>query len=282
MPRRQPRGASRVPTAPLLIVPARTPSSPCLLHLQICGDVHGQYYDLLRVFQCLGSPSEANYLFLGDYVDRGPYSTEVIALLLAFKIKYPDRFFLLRGNHETASINRIYGFYDDCKRRFSVKLWKTFCDCFNCLPVAAIVAGKIFCCHGGLSPDLKSMDQIRQLMRPSDVPDVGLMCDLMWSDPDPSTDQWSENDRGVSYTFGKKVVQEFLKTHNLDLVCRAHQCVEDGYEFFSNRGLITVFSAPNYCGDWGNAGGMLVVGPDLQCSLRILKPNGEVVGGAKK
>ncbi|MBZ3889826.1 Serine/threonine-protein phosphatase PP1-beta catalytic subunit [Sciurus carolinensis] len=133
-------------------------SQPILLELEaplkICGDIHGQYTDLLRLFEYGGFPREANYLFLGDYVDRGKQSLETICLLLAYKIKYPENFFLLRGNHECASINCIYGFYDKCKRRFNIKLWKTFTDCFNCLPIAAIVDEKIFCCHGGLSPDL--------------------------------------------------------------------------------------------------------------------------------
>lgn len=127
------------------------------------GDVHGQFTDLLRLFECGGFPPESNYLFLGDYVDRGKNSIETICLLLAYKIKFPDNFFLLRGNHECASINRIYGFYDECKRRFSVRLWKTFTDCFNCLPVAAVIDDKILCMHGGLSPELESLDQIRAI-----------------------------------------------------------------------------------------------------------------------
>ena len=167
------------------------------------GDIHGQYYDLLRLFEYGGFPPEANYLFLGDYVDRGKQSLETICLLLAYKIKYPENFFILRGNHECASINRIYGFYDECtlfslvlfvlspypslhfhfqhhffffrlgKRRYNIKLWKTFTDCFNCLPIAAIIDEKIFTMHGGLSPDLQSMEQIRRVMRPTDVPDTG-------------------------------------------------------------------------------------------------------------
>ena len=136
---------------------------------KICGDIHGQYYDLLRLFEYGGFPPEANYLFLGDYVDRGKQSLETICLLLAYKIKYPENFFVLRGNHECASINRIYGFYDECKRRYNIKLWKTFTDCFNCLPIAAIIDEKIFTMHGGLSPDLNSMEQIRRVMRPTDV-----------------------------------------------------------------------------------------------------------------
>ncbi|RRT66117.1 hypothetical protein B296_00018402 [Ensete ventricosum] len=112
------------------------------------GDIHGQYSDLLRLFEYGGLPPQANYLFLGDYVDRGKQSLETICLLLAYKIKYPENFFLLRGNHECASINRIYGFYDECKRRFNVRLWKVFTDCFNCLPVAALIDEKILCMHG--------------------------------------------------------------------------------------------------------------------------------------
>jgi serine/threonine-protein phosphatase PP1 catalytic subunit len=121
------------------------------------------------LFEYGGFPPEANYLFLGDYVDRGKQSLETICLLLAYKIKYPENFFILRGNHECASINRIYGFYDECKRRYNIKLWKTFTDCFNCLPIAAIIDEKIFTMHGGLSPDLNSMEQIRRVMRPTDV-----------------------------------------------------------------------------------------------------------------
>jgi len=192
-----------------------------LLYVVFLGDIHGQYYDLLRLFEYGLFPPESNYLFLGDYVvsclpllnvspcnqlavgaevervwgpcgvdvawwmqDRGKQSLETICLLLSFKIKFPENFFILRGNHECASINRIYGFYDECKRRYNVKIWKTFTDCFNCLPVAAIIDEKIFCMHGGLSPDLNSMEQIRRIMRPTDVPDTGLLCDLLWSDPD--------------------------------------------------------------------------------------------------
>lgn len=202
-------------------------SQPILLELEapikICGDIHGQYYDLLRLFEYGGFPPDANYLFLGDYVDRGKQSLETICLLLAYKIKYPENFFLLRGNHECASINRIYGFYDECKRRYNVKLWKTFTECFNSLPIAAIIDEKIFCMHGGLSPDLRQMEQVRRIVRPTDVPDTGLLCDLLWSDPDKDIQGWGENDRGVSFTFGSDVVGSFLKRHDLDLICRAHQ-----------------------------------------------------------
>lgn len=202
-------------------------NQPILLELEapikICGDVHGQFYDLLRLFEYGGYPPEANYLFLGDYVDRGKQSLETICLLLAYKIKYPENFFLTRGNHECASINRIYGFYDECKRRYSIKLWKVFTDCFNCLPVAALLDDKILCMHGGLSPELESVEQIRKIIRPTDVPEQGLLCDLLWSDPDQNVNGWGQNDRGVSFTFSASIIDKFLKSNDLDLVCRAHQ-----------------------------------------------------------
>jgi len=251
-------------------------NQPGLLELeapiQICGDIHGQYHDLLRMFEYCGFPPDANYLFLGDFVDRGKNGLECICLLLAYKIKYPENFFLLRGNHECASINRIYGFYDECKRRYNIKLWKKFQEVFNVLPIAAVVDEKIFCVHAGLSPDLQSMKQIQDIMRPTDVPDAGLLCDLMWSDPDADITGWAENDRGVSYTFGADVVGKFLQKHDFDLVVRAHQVVEDGYEFFADRQLVTIFSAPNYCGEFDNAGAVMAVDESLMCSFRILKP----------
>ena len=161
----------------------------------ICGDIHGQFSDLLRLFEIGGFPPNASYLFLGDYVDRARQGIEVITLLLCYKIKYPTSVFLLRGNHECSSLNRIYGFFDECKRRYSVKLWRVFSDCFNCMPVAAIVENKVFCMHGGLSPDLNSLSQIFAIPRPSEIPDKGLLCDLVWSDPDEGTTGWSSNSR---------------------------------------------------------------------------------------
>lgn len=224
-------------------------SQPALLELaapvKVVGDIHGQYTDLIRMFEMCGFPPASNYLFLGDYVDRGKQSLETILLLMCYKLKYPENFFLLRGNHECANVTRVYGFYDECKRRCNIKIWKGFIDTFNTLPIAGIVAGKIFCVHGGLSPSLSHMDDIRNIARPTDVPDYGLLNDLLWSDPADMENDWESNERGVSYCFGKKVIMEFLQRHDFDLVCRAHMVVEDGYEFFNDRILVTVFSAPN-------------------------------------
>lgn len=251
-------------------------SQPALLELsppvKIVGDVHGQYTDLIRMFEMCGFPPNSNYLFLGDYVDRGKQSLETILLLLCYKLKFPENFFLLRGNHECANVTRVYGFYDECKRRCNVKVWKAFVDTFNTLPIASIVAGKIFCVHGGLSPSLSHMDDIRQIARPTDVPDYGLLNDLLWSDPADMENDWESNERGVSYCFGKKVIMEFLQRHDFDLVCRAHMVVEDGYEFFNDRILVTVFSAPNYCGEFDNWGAVMSVSAELLCSFELLKP----------
>ena len=240
--------------------------------LHVCGDIHGQYYDLLRIFEHCGYPDEYNYLFLGDYVDRGKQSLETVALLLAYKIKHPEKVTLLRGNHESSVTNRIYGFYDECKRRYNVRIWKSFTELFNYLPVAAIIDDKILCMHGGLSPELKNIQNISDISRPTDIPDTGLLCDLLWSDPDKDVLEYDENDRGVSVIFGEKIVQEFNKKNDLDLIIRAHQVVDDGYEFFAQRQLITIFSAPNYCGEFDNSAGIMIIDESLTCSLKVLRP----------
>ncbi|CAD5231729.1 unnamed protein product [Bursaphelenchus xylophilus] len=245
--------------------------------LKIAGDIHGQFNDLLRLFKLSGFPPLSNYLFLGDYVDRGSKSLETIILLLCYKIKYPGNFFMLRGNHEVAALNRIYGFYDECKRRVNVKIWKSFQDVFNCMPVAALVENKIFCCHGGLSPHLRTLEQLKRIVRPVDVQDNGLLCDVLWSDPDAKVMGWAPNDRGVSYVFGHDVLAQFLQKMDLDIVVRGHQVVEDGYEFFGKRGLVTIFSAPNYCGEFDNAGAVMNVDRNLLCSFQILKPQQSVL-----
>jgi len=151
----------------------------------------------------------------------------------------------------------------------SIRLWKLCCDVFNCLPVAALVDSRIFCMHGGISPDLHSMKQVLSLPRPTDIPDSGLLCDLLWADPDEKTKGYADNDRGISVTFGPDALKSFLDIFNLDLVARAHQVVSDGYEFFADRGLVTIFSATNYCGEFDNAGGMLSIDSGLRCSFKV-------------
>jgi len=168
----------------------------------VCGDTHGQYPDLLRIFDKNGFPPEANYLFLGDYVDRGRQNIETISLLLCYKIKFPENVFLLRGNHETQSVNRVYGFYDECCRRYkSIRLWNAYQDTFGWMPISALIGGRILCMHGGLSPQLQTINQLRHLPRPIEPPNPSMMLDLLWSDPDQWVKGWQENTRGVSYVF---------------------------------------------------------------------------------
>lgn len=263
-------------------------SQPMLLEIpaptKIAGDIHGQFDDLLRLFELCGHPSRTNYLFIGDYVDRGRYGIETVCLLFAYKLKYPDRFFLLRGNHECASINRLYGFYDECKRRFNVKLWKLFNEAFNTLPVACIVDDRIFCCHGGLSPDLRTVDQIRSIVRPCEVPDSGLLCDLMWAVPDETISGWQESPRrGLSGVFGLDIVQTFLAVNDLDLVCRSHEVQQNGYKFCGEgRDIVTIFSTPDYCGECGNRGAVMSVDESLICSFHLLDPLPAAAVGRRK
>jgi serine/threonine-protein phosphatase PP1 catalytic subunit len=254
-------------------------TQPMLLELEapvkLAGDIHGHYSDLLRLFEVAGYPPAANYLFLGDYVDRGEQSIEVTCLLFAFKVKYPFNFFLLRGNHECESMSRVYGFFDECVRRYSTPLWRHFIGTFNCLPVAAIVQGSIFCCHGGLSPELihaeGGMDCIRRIERPTAVPDSGLLCDLLWSTPSEAAGWTPSTRRGISVMFGADIVADFLQKFELSLVCRSHQLVQNGYQLFAGRRLVTLFSVARYCEAFDNRAAIMSVDAQLRCTLHVLE-----------
>jgi serine/threonine-protein phosphatase PP1 catalytic subunit len=172
-----------------------------------------------------------------------------------------------------------------------MKLWKEFINLFNHFPVAAVISNKILCMHGGLSPELKNLNQISKLSRPTGIPESGVLCDLLWSDPATGNSpfilnivpkRWGDNDRGVSYVFSDRVVAEFLEKHDLDLIIRGHQVMEDGYEFFANKKLVTIFSAPNYCNEFDNDGAMLSVGEDLCCSFYKLMPAEKSMANKKK
>lgn len=246
--------------------------------INVLGDIHGQHLHLLQHFHNGGFPPKSNYLFLGDYVDRGKYSLETICLLLAYKIKYPNNIFLLRGNHESAQINRIYGFFDDCKRKYSIQIFKRFQSVFHYLPVAALIGDIIFCCHGGISQDIVNLSSIERLLRPTDVPGSGLLCDLLWADPEHISFNYSPSDRGVSYVFGKEALESFRKQNDIELIIRGHQVVEDGYEFFpdsKSRQLVTLFSAPKYCGEFDNAGAMLIIDDNYSISFKIIQDDVE-------
>ncbi|EFO23569.2 serine/threonine protein phosphatase PP1 isozyme 1 [Loa loa] len=241
--------------------------------VRICGDTHGQYGDVLRIFGRGGFPPLANYLFLGDYVDRGHQNLETIILLFCYKVKFPNNFFLLRGNHECANVNRVYGFYEECMRRFnSAQLWQTFQDTFQCMPLTALVGERILCMHGGISPQLKSLQQLREIKRPIDVVSPSLEMDLLWADPVIGISGFQMNMRGASFGFGTDILASLCKELNIDMVARAHQVVQDGYEFFGARKCVTIFSAPHYCGQFDNAAAIMSVDQNLLCSFQILRP----------
>jgi len=164
-------------------------------------------------------------LFVGDYVDRGYYSIETVTLLICLKVRYPYRIFLTRGNHESRQVTQVYGFYDECLKKYgNLCVWKYLTDLFDYLPLTALVENKIFCLHGGLSPDISHLNEIRALKRIQEVPHIGAVCDLLWSDPE-ERDGWGPSPRGAGYLFGKDITMKFLYSNNLQLICRAHQLV---------------------------------------------------------
>ncbi len=240
---------------------------PVQCPVTVCGDVHGQLHDLLELFKIGGQPPDTNYLFMGDYVDRGYYSVETVSLLLALKTRYPSRIHLLRGNHESRQITQVYGFFDECVRKYgSGNVWKLFTDLFDYLPLTAVIEDQIFCLHGGLSPSIDTLDHIRQLDRVQEVPHEGSMCDLLWSDPDDRRG-WGISPRGAGYTFGSDISEMFNHRNGLTLVSRAHQLVMDGYNWAHNMNVLTIFSAPNYCYRCGNQAAIMEVDEYLNKSL---------------
>lgn len=245
----------------------------------VCGDVHGQFYDVLRLFETGGAPAETKYLFLGDYVDRGYFSIETIALLLAYKVKYPDTFFLIRGNHECRQVNTLYGFYDEVVQRFGHPgPWKLCNEIFDLLPMAALIEGKIFCDHGGLSPHVKLVDQVALFERRAEIPSSGPVSDLCWSDPD-QIEGWGVNQRGAGYLFGSRPTEEFVHNNKLKFIARAHQIAMEGYQWHFNQKLVTVWSAPNYMYRSGNLASVMYVNKDLETEFKVFEavPNDQRV-----
>ena len=243
--------------------------------IYIFGDIHGQYCDLIRFLDIIGLPPKSQFLFLGDYVDRGDNSIEVISLLFSLKIKYPKQVFLLRGNHECSQVNDAYGFKDECVERYKdrgIHIWNEINNTLRMLPVSAVIDNKIFCTHGGISPHLENLEQINKINRNVEIPDRGILCDLTWADPKRQRNKWADNDRGISYTFNEKALDDFIKKMKIELVVRAHQVVDDGFQFFNNQKMVTVFSAPNYCGEVGNHASVMKVKSNLECSFITLKP----------
>lgn len=238
--------------------------------ISICGDIHGQFADLLELFRIGGYPSDTKYLFLGDYVDRGLHSVEVISYLLCLKLKYPGNISLIRGNHESRQITQVYGFYDECFRKYGTSnVWNMFMELFDLLPISATVDDKIFSCHGGLSPQLQTINDIHLLDRFIEVPHEGAMSDLLWSDPEikPSSRGFGVSPRGAGWTFSEDITENWNKLNRINLTCRAHQLMLEGHSFSHNQQCLTLFTAPNYCGRCNNKATLMEVKETGDCEL---------------
>nr|CCA30093.1 Serine/threonine protein phosphatase (EC 3.1.3.16), related [Neospora caninum Liverpool]CEL71339.1 TPA: Serine/threonine protein phosphatase, related [Neospora caninum Liverpool] len=246
--------------------------APCI----VCGDIHGQFFDLLKLFEVGGSVGEQNYIFLGDYVDRGYNSVETFEYLMLLKLKYPRHITLLRGNHESRQITTVYGFYDECVRKYgNANPWKFCTEVFDYLALAAVIDDSVFCVHGGLSPDLKLLDQLRLIYRVQEIPHEGTFGDIVWSDPD-DVEEWAENPRGAGWLFGDKVVKRFNHLNGLELIARAHQLAMEGFRYiFPDSSVVTVWSAPNYCYRCGNVAAVMKLDSELRRRMLIFKQTDE-------
>ena len=306
---------------------------PVAAPVTVVGDIHGQFADLCEMMKIGGKAPDTNYLFLGDYVDRGYDSVETVCTVMAMKARssishwspydrvrrgerrslkdflpgvfspprvprfqsrrprrlstplltpfdsaptfvasndgttpkarWPGRVTLLRGNHESRQITQVYGFYDECLRKYgNANVWTYITDVFDHLPLAATIDNEIFCPHGGLSPSLDTLDHVRELARTQEVPHEGPMCDLLWSDPDDRCG-WGISPRGAGYTFGQDISEQFNHANGLNLIARAHQLVQEGYEWAHEKSVVTIFSAPNYCYRCGNQGAIMEVDENM-------------------
>lgn len=245
----------------------------------VCGDIHGQFVDLLNLFTIGGEiESGKNYVFMGDYVDRGIHSLETFTYLMLLKAKYPNQITLLRGNHESRQITQVYGFYDECMQKYgNPNPWRWCTQVFDYLTLSCIIDGRIFCVHGGLSPDIRTVDQIRSAIpRKQEVPHDRAFCDLLWSDPEEVEGMIPSN-RGAGYLFGASVVREFTTVNGLELIARSHQLVQEGYKysFSPDNLLVTVWSAPNYCYRCGNDAAIMILDETRTPNFKIFKEAGD-------
>ncbi|CAL58571.1 Serine/threonine-specific protein phosphatase/bis(5-nucleosyl)-tetraphosphatase [Ostreococcus tauri] len=235
----------------------------------VCGDIHGQFHDLMKLLETGGEVPGTNYVFMGDFVDRGYNSLESFTLLMLLKARWPGSVTLLRGNHESRQITQVYGFYDECQRKYgSANAWRWCTDVFDYLGLACVIDGKVLCVHGGLSPDIRTIDQVRTIDRLCEIPHEGPFCDLMWSDPE-DIETWAVSPRGAGWLFGRRVTDEFNEINGLNLICRAHQLVQEGLKYmFPDKNLVTVWSAPNYCYRCGNVASILAFDENLDREVK--------------
>lgn len=249
---------------------------PALLKLKdpitVVGDIHGQYYDFVKLLEVGGEPNATQYIFLGDYVDRGSYSFEVCLLLFAFKINFPKRVWMLRGNHECRQMTAFFNFRDECEHKLNIEVYDAFMEAFDTLPLAAVINGKFLGIHGGLSPEFKTLDQVNKIDRFKEPPKDGIFCDLLWSDPseDKDTDSprqmepYIKNEvRGCSWFFSYQAAMNFSQKNSLLSIIRAHEAQIEGYKMHKTNQatgfptVITIFSAPNYCDVYNNRAAVL-------------------------
>ena len=239
--------------------------------LVVVGDIHGNLIDLIRIMNTNGYPPKTRYLFLGDYVDRGEYSVEVISFLLSLMILFPLQVTLLRGNHEFSNVNSTYGFKDEIMNSYNDEdLWNKYNKIFNYLPIAAVVGDEIFAVHGGLSENCKYISEIEDLKLPI-LDDTGIVGDLVWSDPDKNVYGFSDSLRGKGCLFGSFVVEDFCKDNNMKMVIRGHQCVYYGYEFLFHHRFLTIFSSSSYSYDLPNLAAFALIDKDKKVKARKLE-----------
>ena len=246
-------------------------NEPVLLHLEgrfaVVGDIHGNIDSLIRIFERIGYPPEASYIFLGDYVDRGTNSVEVLLLLFALKVLYPDKVYLLRGNHECKKLTRSYGFKEECEEKYNKRVFKSFCECFRYLSIAAVVNGSFLCLHGGVSCYLEDASEFAEIQKPirSVTEEDDIVSDVLWSDPRANLDGYTEDsDRGCGHYFGEEALDDFLEKFECNSLIRAHEACGRGLDRpFGNNKCITVFSSADYCSS-GNLAAALVVERDVE------------------
>lgn len=232
----------------------------------ICGDIHGQFFDLMNIFAKNGLPTVENpYLFNGDFVDRGSFSVECIFVLFGFKLLYPNHFFMSRGNHETVNMNQMYGFTGEVVAKYSNTMSDMFTQVYNWLPLCHLLNKRVLVMHGGLfTDDNVTLDQLRKIDRNCQPPEDGLMCELLWSDPQKMPGR-APSKRGVAIQFGPDVTESFCKLNKLDYIVRSHEVKMMGYVEEHGGKCITVFSAPNYCDTMGNLGAFITLnGKDMK------------------